>query len=199
MTMGPLGSAHTRGLGGRTQVRGILGSVLDDLGRRIVGGEWMSGEAVPIENEMILQYGFSRSVIREAIRMLNAKGLVRSRQMAGTKVLPRAEWRHLDPDVIGWRIKAGDRKMLLDDLLHVRLVLEPSVARYAAMHASPEKRADLYPVSTSETDQLISAREVFWSIVTPRSDDETEADDACQFGGRGDQGHPAGHAAALVG
>jgi hypothetical protein len=57
----------------------------------------------------------------------------------------------------------------------------------------------LDPVSTTETDRVISAMEVFWSIVTPRSDDETEVDDARQFGGRGDQGHPARHAAALVG
>jgi hypothetical protein len=57
----------------------------------------------------------------------------------------------------------------------------------------------LYPVSTTETDRVISAKEMFWSIVTPRSDDETETDDARQLGGRGDQGHPAGHAAAPVG
>ncbi len=129
------------GLAGRMQVRGILGSVVADLGCRIVSGEWLSGETLPIENEMIAHYDVSRSVVREAVRMLNAKGLLRSRQMAGTKVLPRAEWRHLDPDVIGWRIQAGDRKTLLDDLLHVRRVLEPGVARHAATHAAEACRA----------------------------------------------------------
>lgn len=57
----------------------------------------------------------------------------------------------------------------------------------------------VYPVSALETDRVISAKESFWSIVTTENDDETEADDTRQFGGRGDQGHPARDAAALVG
>src|SRR6478752_6308599 len=56
----------------------------------------------------------------------------------------------------------------------------------------------LFPVSAHETDRVVSAKESFWSIVTPRSDDETEADDAHRFGGRSDQGHPPADAAALL-
>ncbi len=125
-------------IGNRMQVRGILGNVVTGLGCRIVAGEWKSGEALPTENELLKELAVSRSVVREAIRILNAKGLVRSRQMAGTTVLPRSEWRHLDPDVIGWRMQVGDRRMLLTDLLKVRLILEPAVARQATLAATPE-------------------------------------------------------------
>jgi GntR family transcriptional regulator, galactonate operon transcriptional repressor len=128
-------------IGGGMQVRGILGGIVSDLGCRIVGGEWKSGDILPKESDFISQLGVSRSVVREAIRILNAKGLVRSRQMEGTKVMPRAEWRHLDPDVIGWRMLASDRQTLLKDLLLVRLALEPGAVRLATLNKSPESHA----------------------------------------------------------
>jgi GntR family transcriptional regulator, galactonate operon transcriptional repressor len=134
------GASTLRAIGNRMQVRGILGEVVTDLGCRVVAGEWRSGETLPIEAELIEQMAVSRSVVREAIRILNAKGLVRSRQMAGTTVLARSDWRHLDPDVIGWRMQAGDRRALLADLLKVRLVLEPAVARQATLQPTPEGR-----------------------------------------------------------
>jgi len=108
-------------------VRGVLGEVVSGLGRRIVAGEWPSGATLPTEAVLMEQLGVGRSVVREAIRILNAKGLVRSRQMEGTTVLPRASWRLLDPDLIHWRMEAADRDALLLDLLQVRLVLEPGV------------------------------------------------------------------------
>lgn len=114
-------------IAGLMPVRGVLGEVVSGLGRRIVSGEWKSGEALPTESALMEQLGVGRSVVREAIRILNAKGLVRSRQMEGTTVLPRASWRLLDPDLIHWRMEAADRDVLLLDLLQVRLVLEPGV------------------------------------------------------------------------
>ncbi len=135
------GGSSLATIGGGMQVRGILGGIVNDLGCRIVGGEWKSGDILPKESDFISQLGVSRSVVREAIRILNAKGLVRSRQMEGTKVMPRAEWRHLDPDVIGWRMQASDRQTLLKDLLLVRLALEPGAVRLATLNKSPESHA----------------------------------------------------------
>ncbi len=125
-------------------VRGILGGVVNDIGRRIVGGEWKPGDILPTEVQLLAQLKVGRSVVREAMRILNAKGLVRSRPMEGTKVMPRSEWRHLDPDLIQWRIQAGDRMVLLNDLLHVRLALEPGIARMATLSRSriARKRID---------------------------------------------------------
>lgn len=121
--------------------RGILGAAVSALGQRIVGGEWPAGSALPREADLAEEMGISRSVLRESVRILGAKGLLRSRTSDGTRVTPRSEWRLLDPDVMEWQIRAGDTHALLRDLLRVRLVLEPGVVRAATLHASPEARA----------------------------------------------------------
>ena len=71
--------ARPTAIAGLMPVRGILGEVVSGLGRRIVAGEWASGVALPTEAVLMEQLGVGRSVVREAIRILNAKGLVRSR------------------------------------------------------------------------------------------------------------------------
>lgn len=131
-------------IAGLMPVRGILGSVVSGLGKRVVSGEWRSGEALPTEAALMDELGVGRSVVREAIRILNAKGLVRSRQMEGTTVLPRSNWRLLDPDLIHWRMEAADRNALLRDLLRVRLVMEPGVVWTATTSGSPEAKARIH-------------------------------------------------------
>ncbi|HQZ11725.1 MAG TPA: FadR/GntR family transcriptional regulator [Devosia sp.] len=138
------GLAKKAGLAGLMQVRGLLGDVVADLGRRIVGGEFASGDTLPTEAELVEELQVGRSVVREAMRILNAKGLVRSRQMEGTTVMPRANWRLLDPDLIQWRIEAADRKTLLRDLLQVRLALEPGVVWIATANGTPEAKARIH-------------------------------------------------------
>ena len=133
-------SRRAAGLGGVIVVRGILGQAVSDLGTRILGGEWLPGEAIPKEADLCVEMGVSRSVVREAFRILGAKGLIRSRTSDGTRVQARSEWRLLDPDVMNWRIKAGDTKSLLQDLLKVRLVLEPGVVYTATQMASDTAR-----------------------------------------------------------
>ena len=135
------GSRKSDALAGVIEVRGILGAAVTELGTRIVGGTWAPGEAIPKEADLCDEMGVSRSVIREAFRIIGAKGLIRSRTSDGTRVLPRSEWRLLDPDVMDWRIKAGDTVSLLHDLLKVRLVLEPGVVHTATRMASDEARA----------------------------------------------------------
>lgn len=150
-------SVVTRGgssLGGLMQVRGILGGVVADLGRRVVAGEWKSGETLPTEAELMTELQVGRSVVREAMRILNAKGLVRSRQMEGTTVMPRANWRLLDPDLIQWRIEAADKKTLLKDLLQVRLALEPGVVWIATATGSDEAKARIHAAWKAKTDVL---------------------------------------------
>ncbi|WP_104399622.1 FadR/GntR family transcriptional regulator [Vibrio penaeicida] len=124
-------------LEGSIKHRGILGTVVEHLGIRIVGGEWNENEAVPKEADLVEELGVSRSVIREAFRMLSAKGLIFSRTSDGTRVQPRSKWRLLDPDLMEWRIKSGETDDLLNDLLKTRLVLEPGIT-YAATQMSTE-------------------------------------------------------------
>ncbi|MGJ8586267.1 MAG: FadR/GntR family transcriptional regulator [Marinosulfonomonas sp.] len=117
---------------GRISVRGILGDAVSQLGTAIVGGRWAEGEAISKEAHLVEELEVSRSVIREACRILGAKGLIKSRTSDGTRVQPRSSWRLLDPDVMDWRIQAGDRKRLLTDLLKFRYVVEPGIAYVAA-------------------------------------------------------------------
>lgn len=128
-------------LAGVIEFRGILGATVSDLGQRIVGGAWLPGEALPREADLSAMLGVSRSVVREAVRILGAKGLLRSRTSDGTRVTPQDEWRLLDPDVMQWWIKAGDSAVLLRDLLKLRLVLEPAVVRLATESAGEPARA----------------------------------------------------------
>jgi GntR family transcriptional regulator, galactonate operon transcriptional repressor len=129
------------GLAGVIEVRGVLGDAVSNLGTRILGGEWVPGQGIPKESDLCVEMGVSRSVIREAFRILGAKGLIRSRTSDGTRVQARSEWRLLDPDVMNWRMRAGDTRSLLQDLLKVRLVLEPGVVYTATLTASDAARA----------------------------------------------------------
>ena len=136
----PPGRQRPGALAGVIDFRGVLGATVAELGRRIVGQEWAEGAALPREADLGGALGVSRSVIREAFRVLGAKGLIRSRTSDGTRVLPRAEWRLLDPDVMDWRMKAGDSRALLLDLLKVRAVLEPGMVREAVTLADATAR-----------------------------------------------------------
>jgi DNA-binding FadR family transcriptional regulator len=111
--------------------------VLDDLGARLVAGWVAPGAALPPEPELAVELQVSRTVIREALRVLAAKGLVDARPMLGTRVRPRDEWHLLDPDVLAWRIAAEGEAPVLRELLEVRLLVEPAVAGLAASRQLP--------------------------------------------------------------
>lgn len=131
---------QTASLEGVIEHRGVLGSVVRNLGIRIVSGEWSVGDTISKETELASELGVGRSVIRETFRILGAKGLIRSRTSDGTRVQPRDRWRLLDPDIMDWRIKSGDTRNLLQDLLIVRLVLEPAIAYTATLNADENDR-----------------------------------------------------------
>ncbi len=127
---------------GRVQAgRGIHGNVVDLLGVDIVGGRWQPGDSLPTEAAFMDELGVSRTVVREAFRVLRAKGMVESRPMAGSRVLPRSNWRLLDPDVLQWRINSDDRVALLRDLMQLRLIFEPTATRAATELADDKARA----------------------------------------------------------
>lgn len=122
-------------------MRGVIGKAVSDLGCRVASGAWAEGDAISREADLVNDLDASRSVVREAVRILSAKGMLRSRTSDGTRVRPRSEWRLLDPDVMQWRIAGGDTEGLLGDLLALRLVLEPGVAHRATVVADDAHRA----------------------------------------------------------
>jgi len=128
--------ASTQGYPGR----GLHGSLVETLGRRIVHGWVAPGEPLPTEPLLAAEYDVSRTAVREALRVLAAKGLVEARPMRGTRVRPRRDWLLLDPDLLRWSVDDGDAGQLLHDLLDVRLMLEPEAARLAAERSGPQDR-----------------------------------------------------------
>ena len=110
--------------------------IVRDLGMRIVAGEFKPGGRLPVEAALLADYDVSRPVLREATRVLVAKGLVQSRQRAGATVRPRTEWHLLDPDVLYWLIQTQPPPAFLETLLTARRVFEPAAAALAAKVAS---------------------------------------------------------------
>ncbi|HTP73671.1 MAG TPA: FadR/GntR family transcriptional regulator [Burkholderiaceae bacterium] len=112
--------------------------IVHDLGMRIVAGEFKPGDRLPAEMALLTDYDVSRPVLREAVRVLVAKGLVLSRQRAGATVRPRNEWHLLDPDVLYWLIQSQPQGEFVETLLTARRVFEPSIAALAARVASDD-------------------------------------------------------------
>lgn len=118
--------------------------VVDELGRAIAVGELAEGTVLPIEADLARNLGVSRTVAREALKSLAARGMVRARPKAGTRVEPRERWSALDPDVIRWRLQGEDRVGYLKSLLELRILVEPSAARLAAERAEKERRQAIW-------------------------------------------------------
>jgi DNA-binding FadR family transcriptional regulator len=119
--------------------RGLHGEVVHLIGLRIVGGELAPGQPLPPEDELTSDLAVSRTVLREAVRVLAAKGLVEARPKTGTRVRPRTAWNILDPDVLNWRIEAGNDRTLYEEMTEVRLAIEPLAARLGATRATDEE------------------------------------------------------------
>ncbi|WP_342371492.1 FadR/GntR family transcriptional regulator [Acinetobacter sp. D009] len=112
--------------------------IVQQLGLKIVSGEISENEKLPSEVDLCEEYKVSRPVFREAIRVLNAKGLTYSRPKIGTVVRPKEEWHLLDPDVLFWLIQTTPEHEFFKTLSTVRRVLEPELAYIAASTANED-------------------------------------------------------------
>jgi DNA-binding FadR family transcriptional regulator len=139
--------------------------VVDELGRRIVDGVWTPGLPLPVEDVLAGEIGVSRGVLREAVKALEAKGMLRVRPRTGTRVLPPRHWNHLDRDVLRWQ-QAGDPAALLRETGELRRIVEPEAARLAAVRARP---ADVRALQEALTAMETAAAE-------PGRDGYVEAD-----------------------
>jgi DNA-binding FadR family transcriptional regulator len=109
------------------------------LGRRIVGGTYPSGDVLPHEQDLIEGLGVSRTILREAMRTLAAKGMVEPRQRVGTRVTERRAWNLLDRDVITWHAQEHSHHPdLFREISEARLTIEPTMAALAAERGSGE-------------------------------------------------------------
>jgi len=117
------------------------GRIVQELGMDIVSGKIKPGERLPVEAALCESYGVSRPVLREATRVLVAKGLVVSKPRVGSVVKPRADWHMLDPDVLYWTLSSVPEGEFFRSLLTVRRIIEPAAAALAASSATPDEVA----------------------------------------------------------
>ena len=123
--------------------RSIYGQIAHEIGQRILCGDYAPESVLPNEATFSAELKVSRTALREAIKVLAAKGLVDSRPKIGTRVRPRAQWNMLDPDVLAWSFSAGDTARHAVNLTELRRVLEPAAAALAAEPASLEQIVEI--------------------------------------------------------
>ncbi len=119
------------------------GQLVETLGHAVLGGVYPAGELLPNEEVLCRTLDVSRTALREAIKVLAAKGLLESRSRVGTWVRPEAGWNMLDPDVLSWRCATGPDAQFLRHLTEMREIVEPAAAALAARSRSPEQLAAL--------------------------------------------------------
>ncbi|GAA5189953.1 FadR/GntR family transcriptional regulator [Rugosimonospora acidiphila] len=154
------------------------GRVVHALGARIVRGDLEPGTSVPVEDQLVAEFGVGRSAVREGVKVLVGKGLLETRTSAGTRIRPRSSWNLLDPEVLGWRYEGQpslyDTRILAD----LRVALEPGAARVAAeradraaVRAIDEAMAALH-ATADDADAFIEADLAFHRAIFAASDND---------------------------
>jgi DNA-binding FadR family transcriptional regulator len=142
--------------------RGLHGQIVEQIGARIVGGVYEPG-ATLFADHLEEEFAVSKTVVREALKVLSAKGLVESRQKRGTVVRPRRAWSLLDADVLRWQGSEQPDFMFLENLAEVRAIVEPPSARLAAKRRTDEdldvmqQALDAMAVARQEPDAMVAA------------------------------------------
>jgi DNA-binding FadR family transcriptional regulator len=124
-------------IAGRVPARNLHSQVLWQLGTAIVRGDYPEGSILPSDTELLAKFTVSRTVLREALKTLAAKGMIEARARIGTRVLPRPRWNLFDADVLAWHFETGPDVSLLRSLSEIRIAVELESAALAA-----ERRSD---------------------------------------------------------
>ncbi|MGS2590853.1 FadR/GntR family transcriptional regulator [Streptomyces hebeiensis] len=122
--------------------RGLHGQLVQQLGQMIVSGD-LGADRPLVPEEIGQRFEVSRTVVRESLRVLEAKGLVSARPNVGTRVRPVSDWNLLDPDIIEWRAFGPQRDDQRRELSELRWTIEPLAARLAAGHGRTDAQQRL--------------------------------------------------------
>lgn len=125
------------------RARSLVDRVVQIIGQEIVSGRFPPGASLPYETEWCERLGVSRSVVREARRVLVSKKLIDIKARAGGRVRAMATWHLLDPDVLAWRARGQDRETFSAELFELRRVIEPAAAALAAQRIAPAELEEL--------------------------------------------------------
>ena len=120
----------------KLKARELHDFVIEEVGRRILAGEFPPGTPLPREESLCGMLGISRTALREALRVLASKGLVEPKRKIGTVIRPRPEWNFLDADVLSWRLEGQDAQQAITELYELRHLIEPLAASLAAERAT---------------------------------------------------------------
>ncbi|WP_017930684.1 FadR/GntR family transcriptional regulator [Robiginitomaculum antarcticum] len=152
---------------------GITRALLDELGGSIVRGDYVIGTNLPAEAEIAAMHKVSRTVTREAMKMLAAKGLVKAWPRRGTIVQDEEDWNLMDPDVMTWLLERGMSVKLVKDFLNMRLAIEPAAAEMAALNKADtsevEKALDLMKRAATGGGDALSADCMFHASILKAS------------------------------
>lgn len=130
-------------ISGRVPTRNLHSLVLWQLGVAIVGGEYAEGSILPSDTDLLARFKVSRTVLREALKTLAAKGMIEARARIGTRVLPRRRWNLFDADVLAWHFETGPDVEFLRSVAEVRIGIELESAALAAERRSDVQAAQL--------------------------------------------------------
>lgn len=136
-------------IAGRAPPRNLHAQVLWQLGVAIVRGDYPEGAILPSDGELLARFSVSRTVLREALKTLAAKGMIEARARIGTRVLPRARWNLFDADVLSWHFEAGPDMALLQSLAEIRIGVEVESAALAAARRSDAQAEALVAIAES--------------------------------------------------
>lgn len=131
----------------------IHGAVVRQLGAMVLDGSFAPGDILPREDELAARFGVSRTSLREAVKVLSAKGLLEARPRIGVRVRPREAWNLIDPVVLAWHPDLTHDRELMRSLVETRRIVEPAAAGLAAQRASA---ADLARIEAA-CDHLTAA------------------------------------------
>lgn len=124
-------------------IKNVHGNTVDFLGEAIVAGRYAVAMSIPPEPLLCEELGVSRTVVRESVKSLVAKGLIHTGPKVGTRVLPSDQWNWFDADVIRWQVRAGLTPEFVRDLQDLRRVVEPAAVKFAAARATAQDLASL--------------------------------------------------------
>lgn len=146
---------------GKPVRRGLHERVVSEIGMQIVSGA-LPPDSILLEGDLASDFGISRNGIREAIKVLAAKGLAASRPKVGTVIMPRSRWNLLDPDILWWWSRCPDISGFAVAVTEVRRIIEPKVAALAAQRSTKSQTARIrraYEGMEQNLDQVNKAIE----------------------------------------
>lgn len=143
--------------------RSLHVQVAREIARGILSGELPERSILPGEMALCEQFGISRTALREAVKLLTSKGLLESKPKVGTRVIDRAYWNFLDPQLIEWMDGLADTDQFCFQFLGLRRAIEPEACALAAKNATAEQRIELSEtfqrmVEVAEADEFDHAK-----------------------------------------